>query len=282
MKEQAKPRRVDVTSVVAADLDRGHRLRHDDEPRARRSQPLVSRASGAAPSATSRVRRAVAVPDDAAPLYTVSQAAAMLDVPTAFLRRLDSRGRRHPRPLAGRSAPLQPRRDRPHRRPDRLMAEGMTLAGAQRIIELENEIADLRRRLAARDVADQEKRGLKDRAGWTWSVRRDTTSGSETNNAEEAEEMSSHQAFTHDVESTPGGATITVTGEMDLAARIPIDALAVLALQPGQVVSLHMADVWSSIRPGSTAWPTSRPTSKRRERRWCSLNHRIRCGGCSS
>jgi DNA-binding transcriptional MerR regulator len=29
-----------------------------------------------------------------------------------------------------------------------LMSEGMTLAGAQRIIELENEIADLRRQLA--------------------------------------------------------------------------------------------------------------------------------------
>ena len=29
------------------------------------------------------------------------------------------------------------------------MGEGMTLAGAQRIIELENEIADLRRQLAA-------------------------------------------------------------------------------------------------------------------------------------
>ena len=55
--------------------------------------------------------------------------------------------------------------------------------------------------------------------------------------------MSSHQAFTHDVEPTPGGAAITVTGEMDLAAKIPIDVLALLALQPGQVVSLRMADV---------------------------------------
>ena len=30
------------------------------------------------------------------------------------------------------------------------MTEGLTLAGAQRIIELENEIADLRRQLARR------------------------------------------------------------------------------------------------------------------------------------
>jgi anti-sigma B factor antagonist len=60
---------------------------------------------------------------------------------------------------------------------------------------------------------------------------------------EETEEMSSHQTFTHDVEPAPGGATITVTGEMDLAARIPIEVLSSLALQPGQVVSLRMADV---------------------------------------
>ena len=54
--------------------------------------------------------------------------------------------------------------------------------------------------------------------------------------------MSSHQAFTHEVEPTPGGAAVTLTGEMDLAAKLPIDTLTV-ALQPGQVVSLRMADV---------------------------------------
>jgi anti-anti-sigma factor len=58
---------------------------------------------------------------------------------------------------------------------------------------------------------------------------------------EETEEMSSHQAFTLDVEPAPNGATITVRGEMDLAAQIPGDAL--LALQPGQVVWVRMADV---------------------------------------
>jgi DNA-binding transcriptional MerR regulator len=104
------------------------------------------------------VRRAVSVPDEAAPLYTVSQAAAMLDQPTAFLRRLDSEGvvipvrspggqRRYSRAEVNHVAALIG-----------LMSEGMTLAGAQRIIELENEIAELRRRLAARDVADKEKR----------------------------------------------------------------------------------------------------------------------------
>jgi MerR family transcriptional regulator/heat shock protein HspR len=115
----------------------------------------VTRSSGAAPSATSRVRRAVTAPDEAAPLYTVSQAAAMLDQPKAFLRRLDSEGvviparspggqRRYSRDEIDHVAALIG-----------LMSEGLTLAGAQRIIELENEIAELRRRLAAAS-AEQE------------------------------------------------------------------------------------------------------------------------------
>ena len=90
------------------------------------------------------------VPDEAAPLFTVSQAAAMLDMPSAFLRRLDSEGvvipsrspggqRRYSRVEINHVAALIG-----------LMSEGMTLSGAQRIIELENEIADLRRKLAAR------------------------------------------------------------------------------------------------------------------------------------
>jgi DNA-binding transcriptional MerR regulator len=92
----------------------------------------------------------VTVPDEAAPLYSVSQAAALLDTPSAFLRRLDSEGvvipsrspggqRRYSRAEINHVAALIG-----------LMTEGMTLAGAQRIIELENEIADLRHRLAAK------------------------------------------------------------------------------------------------------------------------------------
>ena len=38
------------------------------------------------------------------------------------------------------------------------MSEGMTLAGAQRIIELENEVAELRRQLAAVSTAAQTRR----------------------------------------------------------------------------------------------------------------------------
>ena len=109
----------------------------------------MSRPGGAAPSATSRVRRSISVPDDAAPLFTVSQAAAMLDMQPAFIRRLDNEGvvcpvrsvggqRRYSRVELGHIAALAA-----------LMSEGMTLAGAQRIIELENEVAELRRQLAA-------------------------------------------------------------------------------------------------------------------------------------
>ena len=109
----------------------------------------MSRPSGAAPSSTSRAHRSVAVPDDVAPLFTVSQAAAMLDMQPAFIRRLDTEGvvcparsvggqRRYSRVELGHIAALAA-----------LMSEGMTLVGAQRIIELENEVAELRRQLAA-------------------------------------------------------------------------------------------------------------------------------------
>jgi DNA-binding transcriptional MerR regulator len=89
------------------------------------------------------------MPDDDAPLYTVSQAAQLLEMQPAFVRRLDTEGvvcparsaggqRRYTRTELNHIAALAG-----------LMSEGMTLAGAQRIIELENEIADLRRQLAA-------------------------------------------------------------------------------------------------------------------------------------
>jgi MerR family transcriptional regulator, heat shock protein HspR len=120
----------------------------------------VSRPSGAAPSGTRRVRRSVVFPDDAAPLFTVGQAAAMLDMQPAFIRRLDSEGvvcparsaggqRRYSRVELGHIAALAA-----------LMGEGMTLVGAQRIIELENEVAELRRELAAEATTRTRSRRL--------------------------------------------------------------------------------------------------------------------------
>jgi DNA-binding transcriptional MerR regulator len=98
----------------------------------------------------SRVRRSAPRPDDSAPLYTVSQVAGMLDVQPAFVRRLDNEGvvvpdrteggqRRYSRLEVDHISALV-----------QLMSNGLTLAGAQRIIELENEIADLRRQLGRR------------------------------------------------------------------------------------------------------------------------------------
>jgi len=112
----------------------------------------VRPSGGTAPSDTSRTRRTVGLPDATVPLYTVSQAAQLLDMQPAFIRRLDTEGVVVPARTAGRQ-----------RRYSRieidhiaalagLMDEGMTLAGAQRIIELENEIAELRHRLAAPPV----------------------------------------------------------------------------------------------------------------------------------
>jgi DNA-binding transcriptional MerR regulator len=73
----------------------------------------------------------------------------MLEMQPAFIRRLDTEGivcpartdggqRRYSRVELGHIAALAA-----------LMSEGMTLVGAQRIIELENEVAELRRQLAA-------------------------------------------------------------------------------------------------------------------------------------
>ena len=94
-----------------------------------------------------RLPTATPFPDDTAPLYTVGQVSEILGVQPAFLRRLDtldvvspSRSdggqRRYSRAEINAIAAL-----------NALIGEGMTVAGAQRIIELQAEVADLRRRL---------------------------------------------------------------------------------------------------------------------------------------
>ena len=87
-------------------------------------------------------------PADDVPLYTVGQVADMLGVQPAYLRRLDA----HDVVRPSRSTGRQRRYSRIEI--DRigaittLMGEGMTLAGAQRIVELQVEIDELRRQLA--------------------------------------------------------------------------------------------------------------------------------------
>jgi len=86
-------------------------------------------------------------PDDAAPLYTVGQVAEILGVQAAFLRRLDTLDVVSP----SRSAGGQRRYSRLEIREifalTELIGEGMSVAGAQRILELRAEVAELRRQL---------------------------------------------------------------------------------------------------------------------------------------
>jgi MerR family transcriptional regulator, heat shock protein HspR len=105
----------------------------------------VNGAGGPSPSAADRFP--VEFPDETAALYTVGQVAAMLGVQPAFLRRLDVEQVVQP----ARSAGGQRRYSRVEM--DRisavagLMRSGMTLAGASRILDLEQQVSSLQRRL---------------------------------------------------------------------------------------------------------------------------------------
>lgn len=98
------------------------------------------------------------IDDEHAPLYSLGQVAAMLNVQQAFLRRLDEH-----RVVCPQRSPGGQRR---YSRRDitlvqyvtELASEGMTLVAIRRILELEDELRNLRReledvhqRLAARD-----------------------------------------------------------------------------------------------------------------------------------
>jgi MerR family transcriptional regulator/heat shock protein HspR len=103
---------------------------------------------GRAADGAARPSRFAGFPADDAPLYTVGQVADMLGVQPAYLRRLDT----HDVVRPSRSTGGQRRYSRIDI--DRvgaittLMGEGMTLVGAQRIVELQAEVDDLRRQLA--------------------------------------------------------------------------------------------------------------------------------------
>lgn len=107
--------------------------------------------SSEAAGAAGRLRPPVEFPTASAPLYTVGQVADMLGVRAAFLRRLDTERAVTP----GRSPGGQRRYSRDQidhvNALNGLMSEGMTLAGAQRIIALEHEVAELRRLLDRRE-----------------------------------------------------------------------------------------------------------------------------------
>ncbi|GAC1583180.1 MAG: hypothetical protein NVS3B18_16400 [Candidatus Dormibacteria bacterium] len=93
---------------------------------------------------------AVPIDDHSAPLYSVGQVAGMLDVQAAFLRRLDTEEVVQP----GRSSGGQRRYSRSEinavQKVTDLIADGLTLAGVRRVLELEHEVARLTGELAKR------------------------------------------------------------------------------------------------------------------------------------
>lgn len=93
--------------------------------------------------------RSLRIPNDDEPLYTVGQASDLLGVQPAFLRRLETYDAVRPARTAGGQRRYS-RVDLEHIAAiSGLMAEGMTLTGAMRIVELQAEVAELRRLLHA-------------------------------------------------------------------------------------------------------------------------------------
>ena len=92
--------------------------------------------------------RPLAIDDEHAPLYAVGQVADLLGVQPAFVRRLDTERVVQP----ARSDGGQRRYSRAEivqvQRVAEMADEGMTLVGIRRILELEYEVAELRRLLA--------------------------------------------------------------------------------------------------------------------------------------
>lgn len=82
--------------------------------------------------------------DEHAPIYTVGQVAAMLQVQHAFLRRIDEQRVVSPRRSAGGQRRYSRNEITRVRHVLTMMGEGMTLPAIRRIIELEHELALLR------------------------------------------------------------------------------------------------------------------------------------------
>jgi MerR family transcriptional regulator/heat shock protein HspR len=102
------------------------------------------------------VTRRLPFDDATVPIFTVGQVADMLGVQQAFLRRLDQHELVSPARSEG--------RQRRYSRNDldrvqevvSLVGEGLTLGGVRRVLELQEEIADLRAELrAARAALDE-------------------------------------------------------------------------------------------------------------------------------
>ena len=84
-----------------------------------------------------------------APLYTVGQVAGMLGVQQAFLRRLDAEDVVQPARSDGGQRRYSRHEIDQVQKVSELAGEGLTLAGIRRVLELEAQVADLQRQLAA-------------------------------------------------------------------------------------------------------------------------------------
>lgn len=81
------------------------------------------------------------------PLYTIGQAAGLLSVEPGVLRRLESSAHMAPARSSGRHRRYSRRQLEQARRLLDLVGEGMSASGARRVIELEDENAELRAQL---------------------------------------------------------------------------------------------------------------------------------------
>jgi DNA-binding transcriptional MerR regulator len=99
------------------------------------------------PADAGRVRDLSALDDADAPVYTIGQAAEMLGVPVASLRRLDDAGAVQPGRSAGRQRRYTRRQLYLARRVLALVGDGTPIAAAGRIADLEDQVATLTDRL---------------------------------------------------------------------------------------------------------------------------------------
>ena len=88
-----------------------------------------------------------------APMYTVGQVAAMLQVQPAFLRRLDSEDLVSPERSEGGQRRYSRLEIDQVQRVSELAGEGLTLAGIRRLLVLEAEVAQLKREVARLEAA---------------------------------------------------------------------------------------------------------------------------------
>ena len=101
------------------------------------------------PGALPEPRPPLRFPADSDPLYTVGQVADLLGVPPAFLRRLEAHDAVRPSRTSGGQRRYSRIEVEHLDALSELMADGITLAGAMRIVALQTEVDELRRRLVA-------------------------------------------------------------------------------------------------------------------------------------